>query len=328
MTMATKISGLVGIAIVLLVAGVKETRAERPISIVVGYAPGGTTDTIARIIGARLSEKLGRPVIIENKAGATGQLGSRYVAKAEPDGSTIQIATQTTHAVAPSLYGHIGYDPIKDFTPIILAAWSPLVLVTNPALKVTSVKELIEYVKARPGEVNYATGGRGDGSHLAALFFNKLAGITPVAVPFQGEGPALPAVLGNQVPYMFLSAPTAVGCGRIRTTAGTGGHQQGACLDPAAASDTAGIRAARLRDGELVGIFRSRRNDAGERGNVEQGHRGSSQGTRDPPKIDGPGIRNNGFDSPGVRDLCRAREREMVRGHQESGLDAELADYR
>lgn len=209
--MAAKISGLAGIAILLLTAGVEETRAERPLSIVVGYAAGGTTDTIARIIGARLQEKLGRAVIIENKAGATGQLGSRYVARAEPDGSTIQIATQTTHAVAPSLYGEIGYDPIKDFTPIILAAWSPLVLVLNPALKVSSVKELIEYVKARPGEVNYATGGRGDGSHLAALFFNKLAGITPVAVPFQGEGPALPAVLGNQVPYMFLSAPTAAG---------------------------------------------------------------------------------------------------------------------
>jgi len=208
---AGKIAGLAGIAALLLTAGAKETRAERPLSIVVGYTAGGTTDTIARIIGSRLQEKLGRAVIIENKPGATGQLGSRYVARAEPDGSTIQIATQTTHAVAPSLYGHIGYDPIKDFTPIILAAWSPLVLVLNPELKVSSVKELIEYVKARPGAVNYATGGRGDGSHLAALFFNKLAGITPVAVPFQGEGPALPAVLGNQVPYMFLSAPTAAG---------------------------------------------------------------------------------------------------------------------
>lgn len=129
MTMATKISRLAGIAILLLTAGVTETRAERPLSIVVGYAAGGTTDTIARIIGARLQEKLGRAVIIENKAGATGQIGSRYVAKADPDGSTIQIATQTTHAVAPSLYGKIGYDPITDFTPIILAAWSPLVLV-------------------------------------------------------------------------------------------------------------------------------------------------------------------------------------------------------
>ena len=101
--------------------------------------------------------------------------------------------------------------PLKDFTPIILVAWSPLVLVTNPSLSVSSVKELIEYVRARPGAVNYATGGRGDGSHLAALFFNKLSSIDPVAVPFQGEGPALPSVLGNQVPYMFLSAPTAAG---------------------------------------------------------------------------------------------------------------------
>jgi tripartite-type tricarboxylate transporter receptor subunit TctC len=209
MTLGTTISGLAGVAILLFAAGVKETHAERPLSIVVGYAAGGTTDTVARIIGARLQEKLGRAVIIENRAGATGQIASHYVAKADPDGSIIQIATQTTHAVAPSLYGRIGYDPIKDFTPIIFAAWSPLVLVVNPALKVSSVKELIEYIKARPGEVNYATGGRGDGSHLAALFFNKLAGITPVAVPFQGEGPALPAVLGNQVPYMFLSAPTA-----------------------------------------------------------------------------------------------------------------------
>lgn len=211
MAFAAKIANWAGIAALLLVAGIHETRAERPLSIVVGYAAGGTTDTIARIIGSRLQEKLGRAVIIENRPGATGQLGSRYVAKSEPDGSTIQIATQTTHAVAPSLYGHIGYDPLKDFTPIILAAWSPLVLVVNPAIPVSNVKELIAYAKARPGAVNYATGGRGDGSHLAALFFNKLAGITPVAVPFQGEGPALPSVLGNQVPYMFVSAPTAAG---------------------------------------------------------------------------------------------------------------------
>lgn len=221
MTSVTKIAGL---AALLLVAGVHDSRAERPLSIVVGYTAGGTTDTIARIIGARLQEKLGRAVIIENKPGATGQVGSRYVARAEPDGSTIQIATQTTHAVAPSLYANLVYDPIKDFTPIILAAWSPLVLVSNPEMPISNVKELIAYVKAKPGAVNYATGGRGDGSHLAALFFNKLADITPVAVPYQGEGPALPSVLGNQVPYMFVSAPTAagvVGSGQLRGLAVT-----------------------------------------------------------------------------------------------------------
>jgi tripartite-type tricarboxylate transporter receptor subunit TctC len=219
-----RIAAVAGIAALLLAAGASDSRAERPVSIVVAYAAGGTTDTIARIIGSRLQEKLGRAVIIENKAGATGQLGSRYVARSEPDGSIVQIATQTTHAVAPSLYGNIGYDPLKDFTPIILVAWSPLVLVANPSLPVSSVKELIEYVKARPGAVNYATGGRGDGSHLAALFFNKLSSIDPVAVPFQGEGPALPSVLGNQVPYMFLSAPTAagaVGAGQLKGLAVT-----------------------------------------------------------------------------------------------------------
>ena len=211
MTSFAKIAAFAGTAALLVAAGASASRAERPLSIIVAYTAGGTTDTIARIIGSRLQDKLGRAVIIENKAGATGQLGTRYVAKSDPDGSIIQIATQTTHAVAPSLYGNIGYDPLKDFTPIILVAWSPLVLVTNPSLPVSNVKELVEYIKSRPGAVNYSTGGRGDGSHLAALFFNKLSSIDPVAVPFQGEGPALPSVLGNQVPYMFLSAPTAAG---------------------------------------------------------------------------------------------------------------------
>jgi tripartite-type tricarboxylate transporter receptor subunit TctC len=211
MTSLARIAAAAGTAVLLVATGTTESCAQRPVSIVVAYTAGGTTDTIARIIGSRLQDKLGRAVIIENKAGATGQLGSRYVAKSEPDGSIIQIATQTTHAVAPSLYGNIGYDPLKDFTPIILVAWSPLVLVVNPSLPVTNVKDLVEYIKARPGTVNYSTGGRGDGSHLAALFFNKLSSIDPTAVPFQGEGPALPSVLGNQVPYMFLSAPTAAG---------------------------------------------------------------------------------------------------------------------
>ena len=192
-----------------LAIGSGKSNADRPLTIVVAYSAGGSTDVIARIIGARLQDKLGRPVIIENKPGATGQIGTRYAAKAEPDGNTIQIAAQTTHAVAPSLYSRLGYDPIKDFTPIILVAWSPLVLVSNPALPVSNVRELVDYLKSRPGEVNYATGGRGDGSHLAALFFNKLAKVSAVAVPFQGDGQALPQVLGNHVPYMFLGIPPA-----------------------------------------------------------------------------------------------------------------------
>src|SRR3954449_2324811 len=142
MTLLPKIAAA---AALLLLAGVHESRAEKPLTIVVAYAAGGTTDTIARIIGTRLQDKLGRPVVIDNKGGATGQIGSRFVARAEPDGSTIQIATQTTHAVAPSLHAKMEFDPIKDFTPIILAAWSPLVLVVNNSVPVRDVKDLIDY---------------------------------------------------------------------------------------------------------------------------------------------------------------------------------------
>jgi tripartite-type tricarboxylate transporter receptor subunit TctC len=202
---------LLAFTAIWLAAGTGALHAERPLTIVAAYSAGGSTDVIARLIGARLQDKLGRPVIIEDKPGATGQIGSRYVARSEPDGNTIQIAAQTTHAVAQSLFSHLDYDPVKDFTPIILVAWSPLVLVCNPALPVSSVKELIDYLKSRPGAVNYATGGRGDASHLAALLFNKLAGVNPVAVPYQGDGQAVPQLLGNHVPYMFVGIPPASG---------------------------------------------------------------------------------------------------------------------
>jgi tripartite-type tricarboxylate transporter receptor subunit TctC len=196
-----------------LAAGLVPAQAkdDSPITMVVAYTAGGTTDVLARIFAARLSDKLGQSVIVEDRPGATGQIAARFVARSAPDGHTIMIATQTTHAVAPSLYKSIGYSPVKDFTPIGLAVWTPLVLVTNPTFPPKSVEELIAYLKSHPGKVTYATGGRGDGSHIAALLFDKLAGVSPIAVPYQGEGPAMPAVLANTVPYMFCSAPTVQG---------------------------------------------------------------------------------------------------------------------
>jgi tripartite-type tricarboxylate transporter receptor subunit TctC len=181
--------------------------AEPPLTIIVAYSPGGSTDSLARILGARMQEKLGRPIIIETRPGATGQIGTRYAARSAPDGNTIQIAAQTTHAVAPSLYRNPGYDPVKDFTPIILVAWSPLVLVSHPALPVKDVAELIAHLKARPGTVSYGTGGRGDGSHMASLLFNRLAKVEAIAVPFHGDGQAVPQLLGNHVSYMFTGVP-------------------------------------------------------------------------------------------------------------------------
>lgn len=208
-----------------LTSSIPSLSAEPPLVIVVGYSAGGSTDTIARVFASRLQEKLGRPVVVEDKPGATGQIGSRYVAKSSPDGNIIQIAAQTTHAVAPSLYGRsIGYDPLKDFTPITSLAWTPLVLVANPQQPVANVTELIAYLKKKPGEVSYATGGRGDGSHLCALLFHRMAGVESVAIPFNGEGQALPQLLGNHISYMFVGAPVvgqAIASGDLRALAVT-----------------------------------------------------------------------------------------------------------
>lgn len=190
-------------------AQAQNTYPTRPIELVVAYAPGGATDIIGRFLAARMQEKFGQPVVVENRPGATGQVGSQYVARAKPDGYTLQIAVQTTHAVAPTFYGNIGYDPVKDFTPVIRAVGAPLVLITNSKLGVNSLEGLIKYIKDRPGKVSYATGGTGDGSHLAALFFNNMTGLDPVYIPHQGEGPAIPQVIGGHLPYMFVLVPTA-----------------------------------------------------------------------------------------------------------------------
>lgn len=207
---------------------------DRPIELVVGYAPGGTTDTIARIVAAAMSEKLGQPVVVENRAGATGQLGSQYVKSASPDGYVLQIAVQTTHAVAPTFYGDIGYDPVKDFTAIGQIVGSPLVLITSPQLEVNSVDDLVKWIAARPGQVSYATGGNGDGSHMAALFFNQLTGLDPQFIPHQGEGPAVPQVIGGHLPYMFVLVPTGapfVKSGQAKALAVTGDKRSPALPD-------------------------------------------------------------------------------------------------
>lgn len=228
---------------------------ESALRIIVGYSAGGSTDTIARIFALRLQEKLGRAVVVEDKPGATGQIASQYVARSAPDGNTIQIAAQTTHAVAPSLYRHIGYDPLKEFTPIALIAWAPLVLVAPPAFLPSTVKELIAYLKSKPGETSYATGGRGDGSHLASLLFNKIAGVEAVAVPFNGEGQALGPLLGNQLSYMFLGAPVAapaIASGELKALAVT--SKQRSSLLP----NVPTIRESGMPDYEMVnwwGVF-------------------------------------------------------------------------
>lgn len=207
--MKTKIASLAAaLTATLAFSAPAQAFPDRPLELVVAYSAGGTTDTIARILAAGMSDLLGQPVVVENRPGATGQIGSQYVAQSEPDGHTLQIAVQTTHAVAPTFYGDIGYDPVEDFTAIARVVGAPLVLITQPEHEVDNVDELIDWIRARPGEVSYATGGTGDGSHMAALFFNNLTGLDPQYIPHQGEGPAIPQVIGGHLPYMFVLVPT------------------------------------------------------------------------------------------------------------------------
>jgi tripartite-type tricarboxylate transporter receptor subunit TctC len=197
----------------------------KPIRIINAFAPGAATDNIARVVADGLSKRLGQPVVVENRVGGSGNIGSQYVAQAAPDGYTLLITTQTLLAVSPHMHSNLGFDPVKDFEPITLAVYSPLVLIVSPKLPVKSVKELIDYVKENKGKVSYAMAGVGTNSHMGALLFNSVAGLDAVAIPHPGEAPAVPQIVGGHLPYMFVSVPSGapfVNNNQVRALAVTG----------------------------------------------------------------------------------------------------------
>lgn len=175
----------------------------KPIQLVIPFSAGGSTDSIGRAIGQELSARLGQPVVVENKAGAGGTIGSSYVAKAKPDGYTLMIGTVSTSSVVGSLYTNLSYDPIQSFTPITEVAATPQLLVVNPAVKIDSVAQLISHLKAKPGSLFYATGGQGTAAHLAAELFSSMAGVKMVHVPYKGSAPAMVDTLANQTNLAF-----------------------------------------------------------------------------------------------------------------------------
>lgn len=176
----------------------------RPIHIVVPFPPAGAVDPIARVIGQKLSEAWGQPVIIDNKPGAATIIGTDFVAKAPPDGYTV-ILVATSFAVNPSAYSKLPFDPIKDFEPISLVSKLPLLLVVHPTLPVKSVKELIDYLKARPGKVNFSSIGLGSTQHLAGELFKTMAGVNVVHVPYKGSGPSMMSVSTGETSFTFES---------------------------------------------------------------------------------------------------------------------------
>ena len=181
----------------------------KPIKWIVPFAPGGTTDILARTVGDKLAIALGVPVIIENKPGAGGGVGAEFTAKAAPDGYTIMGGTISTHAINASLYKDLPYDPVKDFVPITLIARVPNMLVVNPAVPAKDVKELIVLLKANPTKYTFASSGNGTSQHLSGELFKSMAGVEMQHIPYKGSPPALQDVVGGQVTMTFDNITTA-----------------------------------------------------------------------------------------------------------------------
>ena len=200
------LAALVAVAAPLATA---QTFPVKPIRFVVPFAPGGGTDLLARAIGQRLTDVLGQPVVVDNRAGAGGVIGADLVAKAAPDGYTIVLGSPGPLTINPNLRPSIPYR-LKDFAPITLATISPFVLVVNPALGVASVKELIALAKAKPGALNFGSGGNGSVAHLAGEQFKALAGVQITHVPYKGSNPSIIDLIGGQLQLVIDNLPVLV----------------------------------------------------------------------------------------------------------------------
>ena len=227
------------IAAVLSIGNVARADAQgayptKPVRLVVPFPPGGTTDILARAVAQKLSETWGQQVIVDNRPGAGGNIGSELVAKSAPDGYTLLMGTVGTHAINPSLYAKMPYDHVKDFTPVILVAGVPNVLVVNPSLPVNSVSELIAYGKANPNKLNFASSGNGTSIHLSGELFRTMTGVQMTHVPYKGSSPALTDLIAGQVQLMFANLPSSlqfIKAGKLRALAVTSLERSSALPD-------------------------------------------------------------------------------------------------
>jgi tripartite-type tricarboxylate transporter receptor subunit TctC len=194
---------------------------DRPVKIIVPFAPAGPTDVVARLIAQKLSERLGKQFYIENVTGAGGNTGMGQAARAAPDGYTI-LFVSSSYVVNPSLYPKIPYDPYRDFAPVTVAGVAPNALLVNPSIPAKTVRELIDYIKANPGKISYATAGTGTTPHLSGELFRLSLKLDIVHVPFSGAGPAIQSLAGDHTPMAFTSLPPAIPLindGKIRALA-------------------------------------------------------------------------------------------------------------
>ncbi len=189
-----------------LVPALAQEYPTKPIRFIAPNLPGGPTDILARIVGQKLTESMGQPVIVENRAGAAGNIGTEIAAKAPPDGYTLVTGNNATFGANVSLYKRLGFDPIKDFTPVVLVATQPNILVVHPSLPAKTVRELIALAKARAGELNYSGSGVGAAAHLAAELFKSMTGTNIVHISYKSAAPALTDLIAGQTQLMFATA--------------------------------------------------------------------------------------------------------------------------
>lgn len=215
-----------------------DTRAQvypgKSIRLIVPFPPGGGTDFFGRVTAAKLTQALGQQVVVENRGGAGGNIGMEIAAKSAPDGYTLLLGHTGTLAINPALYARIPYDPVRDFSPVSLVAYSPLLLVAHPSLPAKNVKELIGLAKSRRGQINYASGGSGTGTHLSAELFKSMAGVDILHVPYKGSGPAVIAVLSGEASILFTPVAAVVAqvkSGRLRALGVTGSARLGTLPD-------------------------------------------------------------------------------------------------
>jgi len=212
------VAGALGIAAPALAA-----YPDHPIRMIVGFSAAGTTDIVARVMAKEISDALGQPVVVENRPGGGSNIASEMVARSVPDGYTLYTVAVTS-AINQSLYKNLNFDLVKDFAPIALVVKVPNVLVVNPKVPAKNVKELVDYAKANPNKLNFASSGSGTSIHMAGELFKQLAGIDVVHVPYKGSAPAVTDLMGGQVQYMFDNMPSAwphVEAGKLRALAVT-----------------------------------------------------------------------------------------------------------
>ena len=216
---------LAALAASVALSAFAQSYPSKPIRLIVPFAAGGGNDNIARLVGKRLNESLGQPLVIDNRPGAGGVVGAELAAKSPPDGYTLFLGGVGSHAVNPNLIEKLPYDPIRDFSPVILLARAPLILVVHPSVPARTFAEFVAYARKNPGKLNFASNGNGSSAQLAAVMFDSMAGAEMVHVPYKGLAPALTDLLSGQVQVMF-SSPVAIlphiKAGKLRALAVTG----------------------------------------------------------------------------------------------------------